>query len=211
MTLTLSPRTDVTVAKDGQEALDLVKESMASQNLFNLVFMDIQMPNLDGLQSTRRIRDLGFSAPIVALTAFADESNARECIDSGMDYFLPKPIKRPALKQVLKRYCTTIPEEKEGEGAGSAKSLKSAKTSPDLRKDGTGGLAALEEGDGAPPEEEKEKRVNGETTKAPPPIPETNGSVESSHTDTHTSASSVQDTAAQTSPEETADKIGSVH
>ena len=69
-----------------------------------------QMPNLDGLQSTRLIRGMGYSAPIVALTAFAEESNVKECLDSGMDFFLPKPIRRPALKQVLKRYCATIPE-----------------------------------------------------------------------------------------------------
>ena len=68
------------------------------------------MPNLDGIQSTRLIRGMGYSAPIVALTAFAEESNVKECIDSGMDYFLPKPIRRPALKQVLKRYCPPIPE-----------------------------------------------------------------------------------------------------
>lgn len=71
------------------------------------------MPNLDGLQSTRRIREIGFSAPIVALTAFAEESNVKECYDSGMDYFLPKPIRRPALKQVLNKYCTTILEADE--------------------------------------------------------------------------------------------------
>jgi osomolarity two-component system sensor histidine kinase SLN1 len=76
--------------------------------------MDIQMPNLDGIQSTKLIREMGFSAPIVALTAFAEESNMRECMESGMDFFLPKPIRRPALKQVLKRF-TTIPEE-DGEG-----------------------------------------------------------------------------------------------
>ncbi|MCJ1395308.1 Histidine kinase [Xylographa bjoerkii] len=104
---------DVTVAKDGQEAFDLVKESMEQNKLFNLVFMDIQMPNLDGLQSTRLIREMGFSAPIVALTAFAEESNVKECLDSGMDFFLPKPIRRPALKQVLKRYCATIEEAPE--------------------------------------------------------------------------------------------------
>lgn len=68
------------------------------------------MPVLDGLQSTRLIRQMGYSAPIVALTAFAEESNVKECMDSGMDFFLPKPIRRPALKQVLKRYCATIPE-----------------------------------------------------------------------------------------------------
>lgn len=68
------------------------------------------MPNLDGLQSTRLIRQMGYSAPIVALTAFSEESNVKECLDSGMDMFLSKPIRRPALKQVLKRFAT-IPEE----------------------------------------------------------------------------------------------------
>ncbi|KAH7394515.1 putative histidine kinase HHK5p [Pyrenochaeta sp. MPI-SDFR-AT-0127] len=107
---------DVTVAKDGQEALDKVKESMERQTPYNLVFMDVQMPNLDGLQSTRLIRQSGFSSPIVALTAYAEESNVKECLDSGMDFFLSKPIRRPALKHVLKTYCPTIPEE-EGEAS----------------------------------------------------------------------------------------------
>ncbi|KAL8845654.1 MAG: hypothetical protein Q9221_009183 [Calogaya cf. arnoldii] len=106
---------DVTVAKDGQEAYDLVKASMEEKKYFNLIFMDVQMPNLDGLQSTRLIRSMGYSAPIVALTAFAEESNVKECMDSGMDFFLPKPIRRPALKQVLKKYCATIPEAVEPE------------------------------------------------------------------------------------------------
>ena len=76
-------------------------------------YFTFQMPNLDGIQSTRLIREMGYSAPIVALTAFAEESNVKECMDSGMDFFLPKPIRRPALKQVLKRYCATIPEATE--------------------------------------------------------------------------------------------------
>ena len=106
---------------------------MEESKFYNLIFMDIQvcfvpenpeiylilltnspqMPNLDGLQSTRLIRGMGYSAPIVALTAFAEESNVKECMDSGMNEFLPKPIKRPALKQVLKRFCATIPEATE--------------------------------------------------------------------------------------------------
>jgi osomolarity two-component system sensor histidine kinase SLN1 len=88
---------------------------MTKGERFDLIFMDIQMPNLDGIQSTKLIREMGFSAPIVALTAFAEESNMKECMESGMDFFLPKPIRRPALKQVLKRF-TTIPEE-DGDGA----------------------------------------------------------------------------------------------
>lgn len=68
------------------------------------------MPNLDGLQSTRLIRQMGYSAPIVALTAFSEESNVQECMDSGMDMFLSKPIRRPALKQVLKKFGTILEE-----------------------------------------------------------------------------------------------------
>lgn len=109
---------DVTIAKDGQEAFDKVRESMSNGERFDLVFMDVQMPNLDGIQSTKLIRGMGFSAPIVALTAFAEKSNEDECMASGMDYFLAKPIRRPALKQVLKKYCATIPEE-EYEGSST--------------------------------------------------------------------------------------------
>lgn len=94
---------------------------MASDHRFNLVFMDVQMPNLDGIQSTRLIRETGFSAPIVALTAFAEESNIKDCYDSGMNFFLPKPIKRPELKKVLSKYCPTINEE--GENPGSIGSV----------------------------------------------------------------------------------------
>ncbi|KAJ5761674.1 hypothetical protein N7533_003713 [Penicillium manginii] len=103
---------DITMVKDGQEAFDTVKLSMEKGLVFDLIFMDIQMPNLDGLQSTRLIREMGYSAPIVALSAFAEESNIKECMDSGMDMFISKPIRRPALKQVLNKFAT-IPEELE--------------------------------------------------------------------------------------------------
>ncbi|KAL2171314.1 hypothetical protein VTG60DRAFT_3201 [Thermothelomyces hinnuleus] len=103
---------DVTIAKDGQEAYELVKANMEKNQLFDVIFMDIQMPNLDGLQSTRLIRKMGYSAPIVALTAFSEESNVRECMESGMNEFLSKPIRRPALKKVLAKFAT-IPEEPE--------------------------------------------------------------------------------------------------
>jgi osomolarity two-component system sensor histidine kinase SLN1 len=103
---------DVTVAKDGQEAYDIVKAAMSEGgNNFDLILMDIQMPNVDGIQSTRLIREIGYSAPIVALSAFAEESNIKDCMDSGMNMFLPKPIRRPALKQMLKRFATIEEEE----------------------------------------------------------------------------------------------------
>jgi osomolarity two-component system sensor histidine kinase SLN1 len=110
--LKLEKVNNVTIAKDGQEAYELVKANMAENQQFDLIFMDIQMPNLDGLQSTRLIRKMGYGAPIVALTAFSEESNVKECMESGMDEFLSKPIRRPALKNVLTKFAT-IPEESE--------------------------------------------------------------------------------------------------
>ena len=102
---------DVTIAKDGREAFEKVRASMENGQIYNLIFMDVQMPHLDGIQSTKLIREMGYSAPIVALTAFAEKSNEDECMASGMNYFLSKPIRRPALKHVLKKYCEVIPEE----------------------------------------------------------------------------------------------------
>lgn len=104
---------DVTVAKDGQEAYDLVKASMneQKQDQFDVIFMDVQMPNVNGLESTRLIRKMGYVAPIVALTAFSEESNVQECLASGMNEFLSKPIRRPALKKVLTKISTIEEEE----------------------------------------------------------------------------------------------------
>ncbi len=132
---------DVTIAKDGQEALDMVRESMKSGQRFGLVFMDVQMPNLDGIQSTKRIREMGFSAPIVALTAFAEESNIKDCYESGMDFFLPKPIRRPELKKVLNKYCPTIHEEEGEHGASAVPKLNGTKSAKSTGSKGSTDVA----------------------------------------------------------------------
>lgn len=118
---------DVTIAKDGQEAYELVKTNFERNERFDVIFMDIQMPNLDGLQSTRLIRKMGYNAPIVALTAFSDASNVKDCMDSGMNEFLAKPIRRPALKQVLQKFAT-IPEEPETASVLTKKTTPEATT-----------------------------------------------------------------------------------
>jgi osomolarity two-component system sensor histidine kinase SLN1 len=63
------------------------------------------MPNVDGHEATRQIREMGCTMPIVALTAFAEESNVKECFESGMDCFLSKPIKKPQIRQMIELYC----------------------------------------------------------------------------------------------------------
>lgn len=102
--LELEEVVNVVVARDGEEAFERVKESLDSQIPFDLVLMDVQMPRLDGRQSTKLIRQAGFTAPIVALTAFTDEMNEKECIESGMDYFIGKPIRKAELKKILRRF-----------------------------------------------------------------------------------------------------------
>ncbi|TDZ13217.1 Two-component system protein B [Colletotrichum spinosum] len=147
---------DVTIAKDGQEAYDLVKANMDVNQRFDVIFMDIQMPNLDGLQSTKLIRKMGYKAPIVALTAFSEESNVKECIESGMDEFLSKPIRRPALKQVLKKFAT-IPEEPE---TASLTRKTTPERPPPEHANGSAGQVFSEKGDAIEP--------NGKAP-APPP------------------------------------------
>ncbi|OAA60607.1 ATPase-like, ATP-binding domain protein [Akanthomyces lecanii RCEF 1005] len=104
---------DVTIAKDGREAYELVKANMKRNRKFDLIFMDVQMPNLDGIQSTKLIRQMGYAAPVVALTAFSEESNRKQCMESGMDEFLAKPIRRSALKSVLAKLATLHEEKTE--------------------------------------------------------------------------------------------------
>jgi CheY-like chemotaxis protein len=102
--LKLEKISDITLAEDGQQALELVQHSLSSPTTtppYSLVFMDIQMPRMDGIEATKQIRELGFEAPIVALTAFDHESNRKGCEEVGMNAFLGKPIKRTALKRVL--------------------------------------------------------------------------------------------------------------
>ncbi|KAI1850746.1 hypothetical protein JX265_004458 [Neoarthrinium moseri] len=154
---------DVTIAKDGQEAYDLVKANMDKNLRFDVIFMDIQMPNLDGLQSTRLIRKMGYNSPIVALTAFSEESNVKECMESGMDEFLAKPIRRPALKQVLKRFAT-IPEEPETASIYPKKT--SEKTSPSTE------THHVEEK--ALPSTHEVAEMNGTHTETTTPTPTTN-------------------------------------
>jgi osomolarity two-component system, sensor histidine kinase SLN1 len=60
-----------------------VKRSMEDKKEYNLVFMDVQMPNMDGLEATRLIRGSGFKGPIVALSAYSDDTNIKACKAAG--------------------------------------------------------------------------------------------------------------------------------
>ena len=92
----------VVLATDGREAVALWQKEA-----FDLVLMDVQMPEMDGLQATRRIRELeaGSSGhtPIVAMTANAMKGDEEACLEAGMDAYLSKPIQRDRFSALLER------------------------------------------------------------------------------------------------------------
>jgi PAS domain S-box-containing protein len=93
----------IELAVNGALALAMLQEA-APVKPFDLVLMDVQMPEMDGLEATRRIRsDIAASQQpqIVAMTANAMEGDREICIDAGMDDYLSKPIKPAALAQAL--------------------------------------------------------------------------------------------------------------
>jgi two-component system sensor histidine kinase/response regulator len=89
----------VDTVQNGQAALE------ALQNVaYDLVFMDVQMPELDGFEATRAIRHLRGPAakvPIIAMTAHAMVGDRERCIEAGMDDYVSKPIKRESLEKVV--------------------------------------------------------------------------------------------------------------
>ena len=92
-------------AQDGQEALDMIK---AYPDKYDLVFMDIQMPKMDGLEATRQIRALHMQRekrlPIVAMTANVFKSDIDKCLAAGMDDHLGKPIDINEVLEKLRKY-----------------------------------------------------------------------------------------------------------
>ncbi len=91
------------IVSDGYSALDLLKKNSD----FDVVLMDVQMPEMDGLETTRKIRSLSGSKkirniPIVALTAYAMAGDREKCMEAGMDFYLSKPVDVKTLATTLK-------------------------------------------------------------------------------------------------------------
>jgi signal transduction histidine kinase/ActR/RegA family two-component response regulator len=92
----------VEVANDGQEAVD---KYIKAPDTFDLIFMDVQMPKMDGMTSTKAIRKNGFDKiPIVAMTAHAMKGDREKCIQAGMDDYITKPIKRELVFEMVDKW-----------------------------------------------------------------------------------------------------------
>jgi two-component system, sensor histidine kinase len=95
----------VDTATNGVEAL-----SSFGQTEYDMIFMDCQMPEMDGLEATRQIRrledPLGRRVPIIALTASAIDGDREACLATGMDDYLPKPFTPEQIRSVVGRWSS---------------------------------------------------------------------------------------------------------
>ena len=111
----------VEVAANGKEAVELV-----GRMPFDIVFMDCQMPELDGYDATREIRKREGAkkrTPVLAMTANAMDADRTRCLEAGMDDFISKPVHPPILRQALERWTTNrVPSttKDSNDGAGPA-------------------------------------------------------------------------------------------
>jgi CheY-like chemotaxis protein len=97
------------VASNGAQALEALEKTS-----YQLVLMDIQMPEMDGFETTKRIRQKeeiknNPQIPIIAMTAHALDGYREDCIAAGMNDYIAKPVKAENLKMILKRY-TAAPD-----------------------------------------------------------------------------------------------------
>ncbi|QOV89120.1 PAS domain S-box protein [Humisphaera borealis] len=95
---------ELQTAVNGRTAVELVTAAVVAGRPFDLILMDMQMPEVDGYEATRQIRALGHKTPIVAFTAHAMKEERGHCIAAGCDDFASKPIDRAALLATLGRF-----------------------------------------------------------------------------------------------------------
>ena len=90
----------VKIVGDGQQALDIT-----TQENFDIILMDMQMPVLDGYSATARLRERGYNKPIISLTAHAMREDLKRCLDVGCNETLTKPISQATLVKTIQYYC----------------------------------------------------------------------------------------------------------
>ncbi len=90
---------EVVIVDNGTEAVEKTR-----QESFDLILMDIQMPGLNGLEATKKLREEGITTPIVALTAYAMPKDRANCMAAGCDDYISKPIDQDELRRVLSKY-----------------------------------------------------------------------------------------------------------
>jgi signal transduction histidine kinase/DNA-binding NarL/FixJ family response regulator len=95
---------DVTLAENGLIGLEKALAALKEGRPFDLIFMDMQMPEMDGYAASAKLRSKGYTGPIVALTAHAMATDREKCLTSGCTDYLSKPARKPQLLDMAARY-----------------------------------------------------------------------------------------------------------
>ncbi|MES2795783.1 MAG: PAS domain S-box protein [Bacteroidota bacterium] len=97
----------VFTASSGREAIKFVEQYYQAMNNLDVVFMDIQMPDLDGIETTKELRKLGLNLPpIIAMTAYSMKEDRARFMANGMDDYVPKPIRAQILIEKVEEWMT---------------------------------------------------------------------------------------------------------
>lgn len=95
---------EVAVAGDGRVASRMVQEADAAGRPFHVIFLDMQMPEMDGYSTVRMLRAMGCLTPVVALTAHCMAEDRTRCLEAGCNEYMTKPVRRADLINVAARY-----------------------------------------------------------------------------------------------------------
>ncbi len=91
------------MVENGKEAVKIYTANPAN---YDLIFMDVQMPEMDGKEATRKIRELGFDeVPIIAMTAQTMKGDRERCLEAGMNDYISKPINREEVFKMVRKWC----------------------------------------------------------------------------------------------------------
>jgi CheY-like chemotaxis protein len=114
----------VVAVSDGLAAIEAVQKARAEGAPIDIAILDVQMPGLDGHETTRRLRAEGFTNPIIGLTAGAMRSDRESCLQAGFDSHLSKPIDQPTLLEIIRRYTQkSRDEDRTNRGALSCRTI----------------------------------------------------------------------------------------
>jgi len=92
---------EVVIVDCGEDAIHAVTSSITGDAAFDVVLMDIRLPTIDGYETTRRLRQLGYDRPIVALTARAMDAELTQCHDAGCNACVSKPFDQRLLRATI--------------------------------------------------------------------------------------------------------------